>query len=170
MPSFTGIHSRILHKYDRPLTRQTIKQAVAAAALISILNTIVLFALRHSLPYLFTDELRVVSLVTSLIPLCAAMQVFDGMACMAHGLLRGIGKQSFGGFANLLTYYAVALPISFGTAFGALDWKLEGLWLGVTIGLAMYVSSFSSFPTHHSALAAKSRSSTNHFFLLSLSE
>lgn len=66
----------------------------------------------------------------------AFMQIFDAMAAMAHGLLRGIGRQHFGGYANLLTYYVVALPISFGTAF-ALDWKLEGLWFGVTLGLAL---------------------------------
>ncbi|KAH7030835.1 MATE efflux family protein [Microdochium trichocladiopsis] len=113
------------------------KVAVVAALAISLLNTILLSTLRNHLPLLFTSDPRVVSLVADLIPLCAAMQVFDGMACMAHGLLRGIGKQGFGGYVNLLTYYVLALPISFATAFGPLGWKLEGLWLGVTIGLAI---------------------------------
>jgi multidrug resistance protein, MATE family len=37
---------------------------------------------------------------------------------------------------NLFCYYAVAMPISFGTAFG-LDWELEGLWTGVAIALGL---------------------------------
>lgn len=75
-------------------------------------------------------------MVAKVMPLVACMQVFDGLAAVAHGLLRGIGKQSFGGYANLSIYYIIALPISFATAF-VLDWKLTGLWLGTTIGLAL---------------------------------
>jgi MATE family multidrug resistance protein len=62
------------------------------------------------------------------------MQVFDGFSAGAHGLLRGIGRQSIGGPANLVAYYAISLPASLWMAFG-LGWKLEGLWLGVTVGL-----------------------------------
>ncbi|KAJ1333713.1 multidrug resistance protein MATE family [Microdochium nivale] len=110
------------------------KVAVVAGATISVMNMVLLFAFRNQLPLLFTSDARVSSIVVDLVPLCALMQVFDGVACMAHGLLRGIGKQSFGGYANLMAYYVVALPVSFGTAFG-LGWKLQGLWMGVTIGL-----------------------------------
>lgn len=66
------------------------------------------------------------------------MQVFDGLSAGAHGILRGIGKQSIGGPANLIAYYVISLPISLWLAFG-LGWQLEGLWLGVTVGLCVYV-------------------------------
>lgn len=77
-----------------------------------------------------------IAIVASVLPLVAVMQIFDALAAVAHGLLRGIGKQSFGGYANLGIYYILALPVSFATAF-ALDWKLTGLWLGTTVGLAL---------------------------------
>ncbi|ETS82965.1 hypothetical protein PFICI_04841 [Pestalotiopsis fici W106-1] len=110
--------------------------AVVAAGLVSIFNVTILSSLRYELPKLLTKDEEVIELVAQIMPLMAIMQIFDAMAAMAHGLLRGIGKQHFGGYANLLSYYVVALPISFGTAF-ALDWKLEGLWFGVTLGLAL---------------------------------
>lgn len=72
-------------------------------------------------------------------PLVAVMQVFDGLAAGAHGLLRGVGKQSIGGPANLIAYYVISLPISLGLAFGS-GWKLEGLWVGVTVGLIVVSS------------------------------
>jgi multidrug resistance protein, MATE family len=75
-------------------------------------------------------------LVADVLPLVAVMQLFDGMAAVSHGLLRGIGRQEFGGYANLVIYYLVAVPISFGFAFG-LGWELKGLWFGVTIGLCL---------------------------------
>ncbi len=91
---------------------------------------------RNQIPHLFTHDPEVVKLVTDTLPVCAVMQLFDGMAAVSHGLLRGIGKQEFGGYANLVIYYVVALPISFGLGFG-LDWKLTGLWTGVTLGLLL---------------------------------
>lgn len=71
-----------------------------------------------------------------MLPLVAVMQVFDGLSAGAHGLLRGIGKQSIGGPANLISYYVISLPISLALAFAA-DWKLEGMWVGVTVGLVV---------------------------------
>lgn len=72
--------------------------------------------------------------MAKILPVVAVMQVFDCMGAGAHGLLRGIGKQSIGGPANLISYYVISLPLSLGLAFG-LDMKLEGLWAGVTVGL-----------------------------------
>ncbi|KAK8118906.1 MATE transporter [Apiospora kogelbergensis] len=110
------------------------KVAFFGALMVALFNVTLLSSLRYKLPLLFTSDQEVIGLVAGIMPLVAVMQLFDGMAAMAHGLLRGIGRQHFGGYANLLSYYLVALPISFGLAFG-LDWRLEGLWIGVTIGL-----------------------------------
>ncbi|KAI1503867.1 mate-domain-containing protein [Biscogniauxia marginata] len=110
------------------------KVGTCAGCIIGLLNLTILGSLRFKLPLLFTQDEEVISIVATVLPLCAVMQIFDGLAAVAHGLLRGIGKQSFGGYANLLAYYVVALPISFTAAF-ALGWKLMGLWLGTTVGL-----------------------------------
>ncbi|KAH8158755.1 hypothetical protein CIB48_g9494 [Xylaria polymorpha] len=88
------------------------------------------------LPHLFTDDEEVIAIAAKVLPLCAVMQVFDVLAAISHGLLRGIGKQSFGGYANLAAYYIVAVPISIVAAF-VFDWKLLGLWTGTTVGLAL---------------------------------
>lgn len=89
--------------------------------------------MRYQLPLLFTKDDDVIDLVAAVMPIVSVMQVFDGLAAGAHGLLRGIGKQSIGGPANIIAYYALSLPCSLALAFG-LDWKLSGLWLGVTVG------------------------------------
>lgn len=63
------------------------------------------------------------------------MQIFDALAAVSHGILRGIGRQAIGGYANLFSYYAVALPVSLSLAFAA-GWGLSGLWAGLVAGLA----------------------------------
>jgi multidrug resistance protein, MATE family len=85
---------------------------------------------------LFTSDSRVISLTAQAIPFSAAMQFWDGIGTAAHGLLRGIGKQSIGGPANIFAYYCISLPISLALAF-KLNWKIEGLWAGITVGIVV---------------------------------
>ncbi|KAF4979872.1 hypothetical protein FZEAL_4006 [Fusarium zealandicum] len=107
--------------------------AFAAACLIGMFNLTLYTGFRYKLPLLFTTDEDVIELVATVIPIVSVMQVFDGLAAGAHGLLRGIGKQSIGGPANLIAYYVLSLPCSLFLALG-LDWKLSGLWAGVTVG------------------------------------
>ncbi|KAK1831393.1 ethionine resistance-conferring protein 1 [Podospora conica] len=112
------------------------KVIIVAGLLVGLFNFTLLSALRYQIPRLFTTDDEVIELVAHVLPIVAVMQLFDAMAAMSHGLLRGIGRQEFGGYANLAIYYVVALPISFGLGFG-LDWQLQGFWVGVTVGLLL---------------------------------
>lgn len=112
------------------------EQTVVGGVIVGLFNVTILAVFRYHIPLLFTQDREVIELVAQTLPVCAVMQLFDGMAAVSHGLLRGIGRQEFGGYANLVCYYLVALPMSFGLAFG-LDWNLEGLWVGVTVGLLL---------------------------------
>lgn len=109
-----------------------------AAFIVGLINVTLLSSLRNKIPVLFTDDQDVIDLVASVLPLCAAFQLFDALAANGSGLLRGIGRQEIGGWVNLFCYYVVAMPISFGTAFG-LGWQLEGLWAGVALALGLCV-------------------------------
>lgn len=103
------------------------KVAMVAAVFIGLLNMILLSSLRNWIPQLFTGDEGVIRLVSSVLPLCAAFQLFDSLTANCNGILRGLGRQEIGGYVNLFAYYAVAMPISFGTGFG-LGWGLHGLW------------------------------------------
>ncbi|EFY93500.1 hypothetical protein J3458_002075 [Metarhizium acridum] len=112
------------------------KVTFVLASILGALNVTIFSSLRFHLPILFTNDPEVIKIVASVLPLVAVMQLFDGLGAGAHGLLRGIGKQSIGGPANLISYYVISLPISLGLAFG-LGWNLDGLWIGLTVGLAL---------------------------------
>ncbi|PQE13661.1 hypothetical protein CJF31_00005142 [Rutstroemia sp. NJR-2017a BVV2] len=112
------------------------KVAIYAACLVGVLNVILLSSLRNFIPQLFTDDYDVILLVSQVLPLCAAFQLFDALSANCSGLLRGLGRQEIGGYVNIFCYYVLAMPISFGTAFG-LGWQLQGLWLGVALALGL---------------------------------
>ncbi|KAF2268750.1 MATE efflux family protein [Lojkania enalia] len=111
------------------------KVAFVFAVFIGCLNMLLLSTLRNYIPRLFTPDPEVITEVANLLPLCAAFQLFDALACNCNGVLRGLGRQEIGGYVGLFAYYVVGLPISFGTGFGA-KWGLYGLWAGPAIGLA----------------------------------
>ncbi|KAM0553262.1 hypothetical protein ACHAPJ_007552 [Fusarium lateritium] len=116
--------------------RVTAKVAIFAALVVGLFNLTIFATLRRQLPRVFTDDDQVIGIASNVILVCAVMQIFDALAAVSHGLLRGIGRQAIGGYANLFSYYVVALPIALGTSFG-LGWKLAGLWVGLTAGLAV---------------------------------
>ena len=105
-----------------------------AAVLVGLFNLTLLSSLRGLIPYLFTSDPDVVRIVAHLLPLCAAFQLGDALASICNGILRGLGRQEFGGWVQVFCYYAVAMPISLTSAF-SLDWGLWGLWFGVSLAL-----------------------------------
>lgn len=114
----------------------SMRVTVFAATLVGIMNVTLLSALKDFIPRLFTNDPEVIRIVAEILPLCAAFQLFDALAACCNGILRGLGRQEFGGYVQLFCYYVFALPISFGTAFGA-GWGLWGLWTGVALALGL---------------------------------
>jgi len=107
-----------------------------AAVVVGILNVTLLSSLKDYIPRLFSNDPDVIKIVSDILPLCAAFQLFDALAAVCNGVLRGLGRQEVGGYVQLFCYYVVAMPISFGTAFG-LHWGIWGLWTGVALALGL---------------------------------
>lgn len=116
--------------------RVSTRVTFVAAIFIGIMNVTLLSALRNYIPHLFTSDAETIRIVSEILPLCAAFQLFDALAANCNGILRGLGRQEIGGYVQLFCYYVIAMPISFGTAFG-LKWGLWGLWTGVAIALGI---------------------------------
>ncbi|TQB69757.1 hypothetical protein MPDQ_001381 [Monascus purpureus] len=112
------------------------KVNMICAVVVGLFNMLLLSTLRWYIPRLFSSDPEVIDLVAEVLPLCAAFQLFDALACNCNGILRGLGRQEIGGYVQLFSYYVVAMPISMGSAF-ALHWGLLGLWSGVAIALAL---------------------------------
>lgn len=116
--------------------KKTARVTMIVGTVLGCMNMVVLASLRKYIPRLFTNDEEVVALAAAVLPVNAAFQLFDSLAAQCNGLLRGLGKQEVGGYVNLVAYYLIAMPISFGTGFG-LHWALYGLWAGPAVALAL---------------------------------
>jgi len=112
----------------------TAKVAIVSSCVVGFINLLLLTTLRTHIPHIFTEDYSVIQVASQALIVCGVMQIFDALAAVSHGLLRGIGRQAIGSYANLFSYYLLALPLSLSSAF-AFGWELAGLWAGITLGL-----------------------------------
>jgi len=115
------------------------RRSVHCAALLSVFfGTIILTILlstRNVIGGLFSDDIKVISLVADVIPYVALFQIADGLNGSCGGALRGMGRQWVGALVNCISYYGGALPGGIYLAFHG--WGLSGLWMGQCVALTL---------------------------------
>lgn len=91
--------------------------------------------LGRTITAVFTSDLEVAALAGHLLLLAGAFQFFDGVQVASAGVLRGFEDTRVPMLIGILSYWVIALPVSYAVAFhfraGAV-----GVWVGFVIGLA----------------------------------
>jgi MATE family multidrug resistance protein len=86
----------------------TARVTFIVGAVLGVFNMLMLSIFRHKIPLLYSSDPDVIRLASGVLPICAAFQLFDALAAVSNGLLRGLGKQEVGGYINLFAYYGVS--------------------------------------------------------------
>lgn len=110
-----------------------------------LINGTFLTLTRHILPKAFSHDPEVIQIASQIMPILAAFQLFDATTALVNGMLRSLGRQNIGGIANLVVYYAVAVPLSLFLCFGKPHLELAGLWTGCVVGSALITVSEGSY-------------------------
>ena len=108
---------------------------VIVLAFMSITATcFVLF--RNSLPTLFTKDLNVIGISSSLLVIAAFFQLSDGVQVVGLGALRGMKDVKIPTIITLFAYWGIGLPMSYILGF-KYNLGVQGIWYGLSIGLTI---------------------------------
>lgn len=124
-----------LGKRKPSLARRSAYCCVVMATIQGVLNICLLFLVRGYLPYLFTDDEKVVAIFKDLFPFFALYHIFDCTQSAMMGVLRGCGMQVVGAVAVALVYSVVGVPLGI-TLFVTTDLSVRALWLGPGLGVS----------------------------------
>ncbi len=103
--------------------------------LIFMLLTAIIFVLLNSyLPYLYTEDLSVITIASQLLIIAGFFQLFDGTQVVGLGILRGMGDVNIPTIFTFIAYWMVGLPAAYflGIIQGL---GANGIWYGLTLGL-----------------------------------
>ncbi|XP_062887475.1 multidrug and toxin extrusion protein 1-like isoform X4 [Mobula hypostoma] len=92
---------------------------------------VILRAVSHALGYIFTSDKEIILLVADVLPLVVIQQLFDSLAAVSGGVLRGAGKQALGAVVNLVGFYLIGFPIGISIMFAG-KLGILGYWIGMT--------------------------------------
>ena len=96
-----------------------------------------MLAARRDWGRLYTDDDRVVHLVDRLLVPLAVYTAFDGVLCVATGVIKACGKQWVAGPVVAFAYYVVGIPAACWLAFRAGAGAM-GLAVGATLGTTVH--------------------------------
>ena len=108
--------------------------AIGLAAIFMTCSGLVMITFPHQILNWFTRDAAVHAVGTRLLRLAALFQLFDGIQVSTTGVLRGSGDTLTPMFAQAAAYWVFGLPIGYWLCFSG-NWGIEGIWLGLTIGL-----------------------------------
>jgi MATE family multidrug resistance protein len=110
--------------------------AIGLAAGFMICSGLVMISFPHQILDLFTRDAEVHEIGARLLRLAALFQLFDGLQVSATGVLRGGGDTVTPMFVHTAAYWIFGLPVGYWFCFSR-GWGIEGIWLGLTIGLML---------------------------------
>jgi MATE family multidrug resistance protein len=104
---------------------------------------------RNYIPYIFTNDPRVIPIASTLLVIGGAFQYADGLQCIGAAMLRGIQDVRVPMRIALFAYIGVAMPLGLYLTFyyplpfreglegGTLGLGANGMWLAFIIALAI---------------------------------
>ncbi len=91
---------------------------------------------KNQLPYLFTNNLGVATISSTLLVLGAFFQISDATQAIGVGLLRGIRDVKLPTVFVAVAYWVIGIPIGYYLAF-TMQMGASGIWIGFIIGLTV---------------------------------
>jgi MATE family multidrug resistance protein len=123
-------------KGDRFQLRMIGKSTMAGGLIYGSICAISFILLRNALPFLFTSNIQVTTMASTLLMFAALFQVSDASQAIGVGLLRGIKEVKLPTAFVGIAYWIIGIPTGYYLAF-KMNMGASGIWTGFVAGLTV---------------------------------
>ncbi|NJD21455.1 MAG: MATE family efflux transporter [Melioribacter sp.] len=109
--------------------------ALGLASAVMLTFATVFFLFRNILPTFYNSNQDVIEIASVLLIIAGFFQLFDGLQATGIGILRGLTDVKIPLLISILSYWIVAIPISYLLGF-VFKFGAAGVWIGLLLGLA----------------------------------
>jgi MATE family multidrug resistance protein len=114
--------------------RRAVWAGIAIVLCTQVLSILVLVFGHAHVVRLYTDDLAVAALASTLLLYAAVFQLPDGIQVLAAGALRGLKDTRVPMFIAMFAYWGLGMPLGAGLGLG-LGMGPQGMWIGLIVGL-----------------------------------
>ncbi|ODV76400.1 MATE family efflux transporter [Cyberlindnera jadinii NRRL Y-1542] len=117
-------------------SKVSVRISFFVAAAVGLFTCMVIIIFRGPLTRLFSSDEEVIEKSIQNMPILAVNQLTDTFNIIAAAVLRAQGRQKGGSILNVISYYVIALPLSYILAF-RYGFEISGLWIGLGVGITV---------------------------------
>ena len=121
---------------DRKLMHHIGKSTIVGGLAYGLVCAIIFIAFKNQLPYLFTRDIGVATISSTLLVLGAFFQISDATQAIGVGLLRGKRDVKIPTLLVAIAYWVLGIPIGYYLAFNQ-HMGAPGIWIGFIAGLTV---------------------------------
>jgi len=129
--------------FDAASVKRIISTVYMVTLCYAVIVSCLLIVARFALVSMYTRDLAVIALATTLMLFVAFYQIFDDLQAVTGGILRGFKDTFIPMLITLVSYWVIALPIGYVLANGLFlvePMGVFGYWSGLTFGLFLAAS------------------------------
>lgn len=128
---------RVSHQYgfgDYVATRKAGFAAIHLSVALMSISGICYILFKDYIPFIYTTDLEVVKIASSLLIISALFQIFDAIQLSCIACLRALSDVKIPLILSVIAYYFVCLPLGYVCGF-VFEMGAVGVWIGLLLGL-----------------------------------
>ncbi|MBC3304608.1 MATE family efflux transporter [Pseudomonas sp. SWRI18] len=121
---------------DRTGIRRAASAGYVIVCMTQLLSASVLLFAHGAIAQLYTQDVAVIALASTLLLYAALLQLPDGLQMLASGALRGLQDTRLPMMIAVASYWGIGMPLGVWLGLG-LGWGPQGMWVGLITALSV---------------------------------
>ena len=138
----SNLVGKYVGRFSVKATELSCKMSILYSLICSFLVMCFLAIIRTYVPYIYTDNEELATVVKKLIIFYIFYEFFDFLTTSYAGMFRGLGMQTIISLANFVCFYLISIPLCYGLTY-PYEMGIYGTWVSYIFAIVCLVISYS---------------------------